>query len=100
MDVVLQEWRLFVDGLTITVINPEPQPTPRQPQVSRSEWASFDTNQTENVKLNDLIAALDRLNVSAQGKINAIFKRLLDITFHLFAVYRYQISINKLLRGQ
>jgi flagellar P-ring protein precursor FlgI len=65
---------VYVDGLTITVINPEPRPNPQQPQVSRSEWASFDTHRTENVKLNDLISALDRLNVSAQGKINAIFE--------------------------
>lgn len=65
---------VYVDGLTITVINPEPQPTLRQPEISQSEWASFDTHRSENVKLNDLISALDRLNVSAQGKINAIFE--------------------------
>ncbi len=63
-----------INGLTIRIVRPEPEPTPGQPQVVDSEWAKFDTSGEGNTaKLNDLITALDQLNVPVDKKIAAIY---------------------------
>jgi len=63
-----------VKGMTIRIIEPEPQPRPGQPAISQTEWSKFDTTDTSLVKLQLLIDALDQLNVPVQDKINAIYE--------------------------
>lgn len=63
-----------VQGLTIRIVTPEPEPTPEQPKITDSQWSRFDTIQEGGTaKLNDLITALDQLNVPVQKKIDAIY---------------------------
>ncbi len=64
---------VHVNGLTIQILNPEPVPTPAQPEVKQSEWTAFDTGGNGSVKLQQLITALDQLNVPVEEKINAIY---------------------------
>ncbi len=63
-----------VKGMTIQIVEPEPQPRPGQPVVSTTEWSKFDTTQASTVKLQQLVDALDQLNVPIQDKINAIYE--------------------------
>ena len=56
-----------VKGMTIQIVEPEPQPRPGQPVVSTTEWSKFDTTQASTVKLQQLVDALDQLNVPIQG---------------------------------
>ncbi|MBN1763973.1 MAG: flagellar basal body P-ring protein FlgI [Sedimentisphaerales bacterium] len=59
-------------GLSIRIVNPPPQPVAGQPVITQSEWAKFDTSKEGTAKLDDLITALDQLNVSIDQKIAAI----------------------------
>jgi len=62
-----------VSGLVIRVVIPEPQPQPGQPVIKQTEWSKFDTVGGNSAKLDDLIAAMDQLNVPIQQKIHAIY---------------------------
>ncbi len=62
-----------VKGMTIQIIEPQPQPRPGQPVVSKTEWSKMDTTNASMVKLQQLIDALDQLKVPVQDKINAIY---------------------------
>jgi len=63
-----------VKGMTIQIVEPKPQPRPGQPVVSQTEWSQFDTTKASTVKLQQLVDALDQLNVPIQDKINAIYE--------------------------
>jgi flagellar P-ring protein precursor FlgI len=63
-----------VKDMTIQIVEPKPQPRPGQPVVSQSTWSKFDTTNTSTVKLQQLVDALDQLNVPIQDKINAIYE--------------------------
>ena len=65
---------IHVNGLSIRVIEPEPQPAPGRPVVSQTEWSKFDTSAGAKVKLQQLIDALDQLNVPVRDKINTIYE--------------------------
>ena len=65
---------VHVNNLSIRIIEPEPIPRPGQPVVSQTEWTKFDTADGGDVKLQQLIDALDQLNVPVQDKINAIYE--------------------------
>lgn len=78
-NVEITEAIVHVDGLLIRIVKPEPVPTPEQPIVKDSEWSRFDTETREefqarnDVKMDQLIEALDQLQVPVQEKINAIY---------------------------
>jgi len=63
-----------VDGLSIRVINPEPEPMPNRPVVSETQWAKINISERKGIAIDQLIDALDQLNVSVQQKINAIYE--------------------------
>ena len=63
-----------VKDMTIQIVEPKPQPLPGQPVVSQTTWSKFDTTNTSTVKLQQLVDALDQLNVPIQDKINAIYE--------------------------
>jgi len=63
-----------VKDMTIQIIEPKPQPRPGQPVVSQTTWSKFDTTNTSTAKLQQLVDALDQLNVPVQDKINAIYE--------------------------
>ena len=65
---------VHVSGMTIRIVNPEPQPRPGKPVVSESEWGKLDTANTGGVKLTQLMEALDQLQVPIDDKINAIYE--------------------------
>ena len=65
---------ITVKDLSIVVIKPEPEPNPAQPVVSQTEWIKFDTAQTSGVKIQQLMDALDQLNVPVLDKINVIYE--------------------------
>jgi flagellar P-ring protein precursor FlgI len=62
-------------GLTITTIQPAPQPTLRAPVISSKEVVALDTTNEGGAKLQDLVNALDQLKVPAEDRI-AIVKEL------------------------
>ena len=61
---------VHVNGLQITMMNPAAQ---NSPAARSSEWTTFDTTQSDGIKISDLTDALDRLNVPAREKIRAIY---------------------------
>ena len=63
-----------VKDMTIQIVEPKPQPRPGQSVVSQTTWSKFDTTNTSTVKLQQLVDALDQLNVPIQDKINAIYE--------------------------
>jgi len=64
---------VHVNGLSIQIVNPEPQPSEDRPMVTKSQWSRFDTSGSPGVKITELIKSLDQLNVPSEQKINAIF---------------------------
>ena len=57
-------------GLTITTINPPPQPTARTPVVNSKNVVSLDTvSAGQNAKLQDLVNALEQLKVPVDDRI-------------------------------
>jgi len=65
-----------VNGLSIRVVEPAPQEAMQQPgaQMRLTQWSQFDTTSGPSAKLQQLIDAMDQLNVPVQDKINAIFE--------------------------
>jgi len=62
-------------GLTISTINPPPQPSPRNPITTDHTAIPVDTTNAGGGKLQDLVNALDQLRVPAEDRI-AIVKEL------------------------
>lgn len=63
---------VHVNGLSIRVVEPTPEPVAGQPQVKQSQWGRFDTTDRGGVKLKQLMDALDQLNVPIEDKINTL----------------------------
>ena len=63
---------VHVNGLAISVVDPPPPPLPGQPVVTQSEWAKFDTAHSSQAKLQDLLDALNQINVPFEDKANVI----------------------------
>jgi flagellar P-ring protein precursor FlgI len=59
-------------GLTITTINPAPVPSPRNPIVSNSDVVALDTVNQGGGKLQDLVNALDKLQVPSEDRIEIV----------------------------
>ena len=64
---------VHVNGLSIQVVEPEPEPRPGQPVVSETEWTHLDTTDSVTVKISELIDALDQLSVPVREKIHALY---------------------------
>jgi len=64
---------VHVDGLLIRIVDPEPKGQPGQPVVSQTQWSKFGNEEDERSNIEDLIDALDQLNVPVREKINAIY---------------------------
>jgi flagellar P-ring protein precursor FlgI len=56
-------------GLTITTVEPQPVPTPRNPVVRTKELVPLDTTARGGAKLQDLVNALEQLKVPAEDRI-------------------------------
>ena len=61
-------------NLSITTILPEPIATPEQPRVRQQEWAGLatDQRQSEMARFEDLLAAMERLDVSVEDQIEIL----------------------------
>jgi flagellar P-ring protein precursor FlgI len=59
-------------GLTITVVNPTPIPSARNPQVINKTTVPLDTTNTGGAKLTDLATAFDQLKVPVDDRIYII----------------------------
>ncbi|MCH9023064.1 MAG: flagellar basal body P-ring protein FlgI [Planctomycetes bacterium] len=64
---------IHVDGLTIRVLNPAAAAAPVGQQLITREWTPLNTTDEDSIGLNDLIDALDQLNVPFESKVNAIY---------------------------
>jgi len=77
-DVMVGPVAITHEGLSITSITPEPQPTPDEPQVEETRWAELDTTNTQGrtaTRLDRLLQAFEQLNVSVSDQI-AIIREL------------------------
>jgi flagellar P-ring protein precursor FlgI len=74
-DVELSPVIISHKGLTITTIQPPPQPTPEQPRVEQNQFVGLDPAERAGAKLSDLLAAFNRLKVPAKDRI-AIVKEI------------------------
>jgi len=72
-NVAIASCSVTVSGLVIRIVTPEPQPQPGQPVIKETQWSKFDTVGDNTAKIDDLIAAMDQLNVPIQQKIHAIY---------------------------
>lgn len=61
-------------NLSITTILPEPVPTPETPRVRQQEWTGISTNerQGEMARFEDLMAAMERLDVPVEDQIEIL----------------------------
>jgi len=61
-------------NLSITTILPEPIPTPEQPRVKQDAWTGISTNarQGEMARFEDLMAAMERLDVPVADQIEIL----------------------------
>jgi flagellar P-ring protein precursor FlgI len=69
-DVDISPVAVHVNGMMIRIADMQGAPVTN----SETQWAQLDTSGQDNVKLDELIKALDRLNVDFEGKMNAIFE--------------------------
>jgi flagellar P-ring protein precursor FlgI len=74
-DVEISPVVIIHKGLTISTINPAPQPSPRTPVLTEKSAIPLDTTNAGGAKLQDLVNALDQLKVPAEDRI-AIVKEL------------------------
>ncbi|MEM8756440.1 MAG: flagellar basal body P-ring protein FlgI [Planctomycetota bacterium] len=60
--------------LSITTALPEPIPTPQQPIVRQENWAGVSTGarEAETARLDDLLAAMERLDVTVEDQIDVL----------------------------
>ena len=59
-------------GLTITTVTPALPPTLQNPGTKRQEFVAIDSTNSSGAKLQDLVAALDQLKVTAEERITII----------------------------
>ncbi len=59
-------------GLTISTINPEPVPTVRTPVLTEKSLVAIDTTNQGGAKLQELVGALEQLNVPAEDRITIV----------------------------
>ena len=71
--------------LSISTTLPEPIPTPNQPVVRQENWAGVSTQarDAETARLDDLLAAMERLDVPVEDQIDVLLS--LRKTGHLQA---------------
>src|SRR5687768_6317523 len=71
-DVEISPVVIIHKGLTISTIEPTPQPTPRNPAISTKETVALDTTNAGGGKLQDLVGALEQLKVPAEDRITIV----------------------------
>jgi len=59
-------------GLTISTIKPEPIPTPARPVVTQKSTVALDTTKAGGAKLQELVDALEQLQVPAEDRITSV----------------------------
>jgi len=59
-------------GLSISTVTPEPVPSPRSPVVSTKDVIAVDTSGQGGARLQDLVAALDRIKVPPEDRITIV----------------------------
>lgn len=74
-DVEISPTIISHDGLTITMLKPEPQPAPGEelpPQLVTEEFLSLDPNNRGGARLEDLLTAFNQLKVPAADRITIV----------------------------
>ena len=71
-DVQISPVGILHEGLTVTTITPQPEPTAVNPRVEEHRAVILDPGQRGGARLADLMAALDQLKVDAQGQISIL----------------------------
>jgi flagellar P-ring protein precursor FlgI len=74
-DVEISPVVISFKGLTISMINPPPVPTPRNPITTDRRAVALDTTSQGGSKLQELVQAMDMINVPAEDRI-AIVREL------------------------
>lgn len=59
-------------GLTITTLTPEPEPTAFDPAIKTTDFVKMDPDRRGGAKLEDLLAAFNQLKVPAQDRIEIL----------------------------
>lgn len=77
-DVELSPVIISHKGMTIQIVNPEPEPDPNNPTVENVPFALVDPDNRGGVGLRQLLDALNTLNVPAEDRI-AIIKEIHDL---------------------
>lgn len=77
-DVELSPVIISHKGMTIQIVNPEPQPDPNNPTVENVPFALVDPEDRASAGLRQLLDALNTLNVPAEDRI-AIIKEIHDL---------------------
>ncbi|MFW5682231.1 MAG: flagellar basal body P-ring protein FlgI [Phycisphaeraceae bacterium] len=71
-DVQISPVGILHEGLSVTTITPEPEPTPVNPQVETRPGVILDPDNRGGARLSDLMAALDQLKVDSEGQISIL----------------------------
>jgi flagellar P-ring protein precursor FlgI len=71
-DVEISPVAISHKGLTITTINPAPQPTPRTPLTTEKHTIGLDTTNQGGPRLQELIDAMDLIRVPSEDRIEII----------------------------
>ena len=71
-DVQISPVGILHEGLSVTTVTHEPQPTPVNPQVETKPSVILDPEDRGGARLSDLMAALDQLKVDSDGQISIL----------------------------
>ena len=71
-DVQISPVGILHEGLSVTTITPDPEPTPVNPRVETRPSVILDPENRGGARLSDLMAALDQLKVDSEGQISIL----------------------------
>jgi flagellar P-ring protein precursor FlgI len=74
-DVQLSPVVISHEGLTITTLTPEPEPTPQNPETEEKPFVGLDPGEQGGARLSNLLDAFNKLKIPAEDRI-AILKEL------------------------
>jgi len=87
-DVELSPVIISHKGMTIQIVNPEPEPDPNNPEVELVDFVALDPENRGGAGLRQLLDALNTLNVPAEDRI-AIIKEIHDLgVLHAELIYK------------
>lgn len=87
-DVELSPVIISHKGMTIQIVNPEPEPDPNNPTVENVDFVALDPDNRGGAGLRQLLDALNTLNVPSEDRI-AIIKEIHDLgVLHAELIYK------------